>query len=175
MEKRTAAIKESFDKAGCEEQNAEKLKKEYEQKIAQAQQEAEEIIAKAKITAEAEFHHIIKEARQEQEQIMKETRVAMEQERIKSLQQIQDEIAISQLRHILNAASSIETDGYSLQFVRKYESAELYLTNRHLILAPGTQIYLEDIDGAEFYKEMHIWMIRYEREGELFEKPLIHE
>ncbi len=93
MEKRTAAIKESFDKAGCEEQNAEKLKKEYEQKIAQAQQEAEEIIANAKITAEAEFHHIIKEARQEQEQIMKETRVAMEQERIKSLQQIQDEIA----------------------------------------------------------------------------------
>ena len=90
-------------------------------------------------------------------------------------QHIQDEIALSQLRHILNAASSIETDGYSLQFVRKYESAELYLTNRHLILAPGTQIYLEDIDGAEFYKEMHIWMIRYEREGELFEKPLIHE
>ena len=90
-------------------------------------------------------------------------------------QQIQDEIALSQLRHILNAAGSIESDGNSLQFTRKYEPAELYLTNRHLILSPGTQIYLEDIDGAEFYYEMHTWMIRYEREGELFEKPLIHE
>ena len=40
-----------------------------------------------------EFKDGLPEARQEQEQIMKETRVAMEQERIKSLQQIQDEIA----------------------------------------------------------------------------------
>ena len=93
MEKRTAAIQESFEKAGLEKQNAEKLKREYEQKIAYAQQEADDIIARAKITAEEEFQNKIKEARQEQEQIIKETRVAMEQERVRSLKQVQDEIA----------------------------------------------------------------------------------
>ena len=93
MEKRTTAIQESFEKAGLEVQNAEKIKREYEQKIAYAQQEADDIIARAKITAEEEFQNKIKEARQEQEQIIKETRVAMEQERVRSLKQVQDEIA----------------------------------------------------------------------------------
>ena len=54
MEKRTATIENSLEKAKQEEVAANKLLKEYEQKIVSAKQEADAIIAQAKLSAEAE-------------------------------------------------------------------------------------------------------------------------
>ncbi len=93
MEKRTATIENSLEKAKQEEVAANKLLKEYEKKIVSAKQEADAIIAQAKLSAEAEYHRIMGEAHLEQEQLLKETRKSMELEHQKNLQQAQEEIA----------------------------------------------------------------------------------
>ena len=93
MEKRTATIEDSLTKAKQKEVAANRLYQEYEKKIAAAEQEADSIIAQARLRAETEYHRILGEARFEQEQLLKETRKSMELEHQKSLQQAQEEIA----------------------------------------------------------------------------------
>ena len=68
---------------------------------------------------------------------------------------IQEEIAVSQLRRILNASEDFHTSRAQLSFTYHEEECSLYCINRHLILTPGTQIFLSEIDSAVFTQNGH--------------------
>ena len=78
---------------------------------------------------------------------------------------VQDEIALSQLRRILNVSEEIQASGPQLTFCYHEEPQSLYVVNRHLILTPGTQIFLSEIDGAVFRNNGHETLITYTRSG----------
>ena len=80
-------------------------------------------------------------------------------------EEIQDEIALAQLRRILNVSEEIQTSGSRLTFMYHGEPQQLYTVNSHLILTPGTQIFLSEIDSAAFRTSGNETLITYRRNG----------
>ena len=80
-------------------------------------------------------------------------------------EEIQDEIALAQLRRILNVSEDIRSSGSHLTFRYHDEPQQLYTVNDHLILTPGTKIFLSQIDSASFRISGHETLITYTRNG----------
>ena len=82
---------------------------------------------------------------------------------------VQDEIAISQLRRILNSAEDFQVSHAQLSFAYHEETCWLYCVNGHLILTPGTQIFLSEIDSAFFTQRGHeisvVWTRNHHEES----------
>ena len=53
--------------------------------------------------------------------------------------------------------------GGMIHFRYQGEPCEFAFMNRHLILKPGTQIFLSDIDEASFYMNGNIVYLQYRR------------
>ncbi len=87
----------------------------------------------------------------------------------------QDEINIAQLRHILNCSENFITNGSLLQFEYHLEQYELVLSNRRLILHPGTQIFLSDIDQIVFSSRNNVIYMDYIRDTNIYSRSLCHE
>lgn len=85
---------------------------------------------------------------------------------------INDEIAINQLRETLLIAYDMEVHNDELNFIYKNKDFVLSLVNEKLILQPGTQIYLMDIDDVYFYERNNCVYVRYFRGDKEFEKVL---
>ena len=93
-------------------------------------------------------------------------------QQVKENQLIQDEIALSQLRHILNISTDFHHAGSSLSMTYQNESYQLYTINHHLILTPGTQIFFQDIDQASFQEKNGYLYVIYTRKNETYESIL---
>lgn len=90
-------------------------------------------------------------------------------------QNIQDEIALRQLRQILLLSYDISYNEDVLTFTYQQKQWELYYRNQHLVLTPGTQIFITEIEQASFFETNECIYLVYQREGETFEKILIKQ
>ena len=88
---------------------------------------------------------------------------------IKDRTPLQDQIALVQLRHFLAVAYDIELQPTMISFQRQHEEMRLRLVNQNLIIQPGTQIFLIDIESAMFYLENDSVILRYVRENQEYE------
>ena len=82
---------------------------------------------------------------------------------------LQDQIALIQLRRYLAVAYEIELLPSSLTFQRQHEEMRLSVVNQNLIVQPGTQMFLMDIEAALFYLEEDSVMLRYVRNHQEYE------
>lgn len=82
---------------------------------------------------------------------------------------LQDQIALVQLRHYLAVAYDIELQPTALSFQRQHEEMRLRLVNQNLIIQPGTQMFLMDIESAMFYLENDSVILRYVRDSHEYE------
>ena len=82
---------------------------------------------------------------------------------------LQDQIALIQLRRYLAVAYEIELLPSSLTFQRQHEEMRLSVVNQNLIVQPGTQMFLMDIEAALFYLEEDSVMLRYVRNHHEYE------
>ena len=82
---------------------------------------------------------------------------------------LQDQIALVQLRRYLAVAYDIELQPSSLTFQRQHEEMRLSVVNQNLIVQPGTQMFLMDIEAALFYLEGDSVMLRYVRDNQEYE------
>ena len=89
-------------------------------------------------------------------------------------EEAQDEIALAQLKKILNVGSSFEVSSNMIQFDYHDEKYRLYLVNDHLILTPGTQIFLSDIDSINFYLDQSYIYCTYKRKEYSQTRVLTH-
>lgn len=89
--------------------------------------------------------------------------------------EINDEIALSQLRENLLIIYDLHFGRDTLNFRYKNNDFRLSLVNRKLILQPGTQIYLDDIDDLYFEKRGELIYVIYERNDKQYERILCTE
>lgn len=93
MEKRTNSIKASFAEAENKNNDALKLKQEYELALDNAEEKASSIIKEAKQLALEEHDKLIKATKHEALKLIEDANKSIELERKKSMQNIQSEIA----------------------------------------------------------------------------------
>lgn len=85
---------------------------------------------------------------------------------------INDEIALYKLRkiYLLSYNQEIAKDHLSFQYDDRYFTLELI--NNHLVLKPGTQIFLEDVDDLYFENDDSCIQVVYTRKGKRYEKVI---
>ena len=93
LDKRQTAIEESIDHAERTKREADELLAEYRQRLTEARQQAEEIVAKARKAAESTERQGLEEARQTREELMAQTRRDIEAETRRAIQEIRNEVA----------------------------------------------------------------------------------
>ncbi len=89
-------------------------------------------------------------------------------------EEVQDEIALAQLRRILITGDDYVCSRQEVTFLYHSATVRLYTVNRRVILTPGTQIFLSDIDSAYFYLDNGLLYISYSRMDRTYERVLIH-
>ena len=93
LDKRQRAIEESIDTAERTRVEADRLLAEYRERLAEARHQADEIVARARKTAENNEAEGIAEARRKREEMMAATRRDIEQETRRAIQEIRNEVA----------------------------------------------------------------------------------
>jgi F-type H+-transporting ATPase subunit b len=93
LERRQHAIEESLDHAARVREEADQLLREYRERLSEARGQAEEIVARARRTAEAAESETLAEARTKREEMMEQTRRDIEAETRRAIQQIRSEVA----------------------------------------------------------------------------------
>lgn len=91
------------------------------------------------------------------------------------VQSVQDEIAIAQLQRILIISDEYEIQENELAFMNQNRSMYLRKVNGNLIIQPGTQIILVDIDDVSFTEEGNLITCTYSRKGKEYERVLVPE
>ena len=86
--------------------------------------------------------------------------------------EICDEVALSELRELLLIAYDMEVTYDSLYFIYQNKRFSLSVVNSKLILQPGTQIYLNDIDAANFEIRGKTIYVIYERKNKTYERAI---
>ena len=93
LDKRQRAIEDSIDTAERTKQEAEQLLAEYRQRLHDARQQAEEIVARARRAAEQHQDESLQQARVQREEMMEQTRRDIEAETRRAIQEIRNEVA----------------------------------------------------------------------------------
>jgi F-type H+-transporting ATPase subunit b len=93
LDKRQRAIEESIDLAERTRMEADKLLAEYRERLHEARHQADEIVARARKTAENNESEAIAEAKRKREEMMAQTRRDIEQETRRAIQEIRNEVA----------------------------------------------------------------------------------
>jgi F-type H+-transporting ATPase subunit b len=93
LDRRQHAIEESIDHAERVRHDADELLREYRERLAEARGQAEEIIVRARRTAEAAESETLAEARTKREEMMEQTRRDIEAETRRAIQAIRSEVA----------------------------------------------------------------------------------
>jgi F-type H+-transporting ATPase subunit b len=93
LDKRQQAIEESIDVAERTRTEADRLLEEYRERLTEARQQADEIVARARKTAENNESEAVADAKRKREEMMAQTRRDIEQETRRSIQQIRAEVA----------------------------------------------------------------------------------
>ena len=86
--------------------------------------------------------------------------------------QINDEIAIYQLRELLLIAYDMHISNDEINFTYQDKTFRLSLVNGRLLLQPGTQIYLDEIDNLYFEESSGLIYINYEKNNKQYQKVL---
>lgn len=89
--------------------------------------------------------------------------------------EINDEICLSQLREQLLIAYDMRIYNNELVFTYKNKGFRLCLVNNKLILQPGTQIYLNDIDNLFFETKNGCIYVCYRRKNKNYERVICKE
>ena len=81
---------------------------------------------------------------------------------------LQDEVSIAQLRHVINCSSEFETSAAELSFIHHESRQRLVLRNGNLCLIdPGTQIFLSALSDVTFFEDgglLYLTYSHYEKE-----------
>ncbi len=93
LDKRQQAIEESIDTAERTRVEADKLLAEYRERLTAARQQAEDIVARARKTAENNEAEAIADAKRKREEMLAQTRRDIEQETRRAIQEIRNEVA----------------------------------------------------------------------------------
>lgn len=84
-----------------------------------------------------------------------------------------DELALMQLRESLLIAYGLNIDYDSLSFSLHNKDFVLSQVNDKLIMHPGTQIFLADVDDLHFEKRNGVVYVCYERKGKNYERVIV--
>ncbi|MGN1388311.1 MAG: hypothetical protein ACI4WR_01570, partial [Bulleidia sp.] len=79
---------------------------------------------------------------------------------------LQDEIALAQIRHILNAAGNIRTEGDTLFLNYHDRESSISLINGNLVMKPGTLILLTNLEDVSFSESDGCILLSWQREQE---------
>jgi F-type H+-transporting ATPase subunit b len=93
LDKRQRAIEDSIDAADRTRREADALLAEYRERLTDARGQADDIVSRARRTAEASENEILADARTKREEMMAQTRRDIEQETRRAIQQIRAEVA----------------------------------------------------------------------------------
>lgn len=93
LEQRQAFIQSQLDESKVNLQESEKLKTQYEEKMANAKQEALDLISAAKNTASREAGEIVSKARDDAHAIKEKAEMEIEHEKAKVREQLKEEIS----------------------------------------------------------------------------------
>ena len=93
LDKRQHMIEESIDSAERTRREADELLREYRERLSDARGQADEIVARARRTAEAAENETLAEARAKREEMMEQTRRDIEAETRRAIQEIRSEVA----------------------------------------------------------------------------------
>ena len=119
LDKRQRAIEESIDTAERTRTEADRLLEEYRERLAEARGQADEIVARARKTAEAAENEIIAEARVKREEMMEQTRRDIEAETRRAIQEIRAEVADLTVLATEKVARKALTDDYQKRLVEE--------------------------------------------------------
>jgi F-type H+-transporting ATPase subunit b len=93
LDRRQRAIEESIEAAERTKVEADRLLAEYRERLAEARGQADDIVARARKTGEAQEAEIVAQARRKHEELMEQTRRDIQQETAQAIQQIRNEVA----------------------------------------------------------------------------------
>ncbi len=93
LERREAEIKKSYDDAAVVQERADRMEKEYSEKMAKSREEAGEIIRRATVSAQRREAEIIREANKQVDIMTQRARNEIERERKKAYRDIREEIS----------------------------------------------------------------------------------
>jgi F-type H+-transporting ATPase subunit b len=93
LDKRTRMIEDSIDSAEKTKRDADELLREYRERLSDARGQADDIVSRARRTAEAAEAETLAEARVKREEMMEQTRRDIEAETRRAIQQIRSEVA----------------------------------------------------------------------------------
>src|SRR3954468_3195017 len=93
LDKRRVRIEESTDHAERTRQEADSLLREYRERLREAREQADDIVVRARRSAEKVQEDAVTEAKQSREELMQQTRRDIEQETRRALDQIRREVA----------------------------------------------------------------------------------
>jgi F-type H+-transporting ATPase subunit b len=93
LDKRQQAIEEAIDTAERTRTEADKLLAEYRERLHEARSQADEIVARARKTAENNEAESVAEAKRKREEMMAATRRDIQQETRRAIQEIRNEVA----------------------------------------------------------------------------------
>jgi F-type H+-transporting ATPase subunit b len=93
LDKRQRMIEDSIDTAERTRREADELLREYRERLSDARGQADDIVARARRTAEAAENETIADARAKREEMMEQTRRDIEAETRRAIQQIRAEVA----------------------------------------------------------------------------------
>lgn len=86
--------------------------------------------------------------------------------------EVNDELALFQLREIMLISYDLNYSRDQIDFIYKNKEFRLSLVNNKLILQPGTQIFLYDVDDLYFDIKDNCIFVNYERNNKKFEKAI---
>ena len=86
--------------------------------------------------------------------------------------EINDEIAIYQLRELLLIAYDLRIYNDEINFTYQDKTFTLSLVNGRLLLQPGTQIYLDEVDNLYFTEASNLIYLNYEKKNKQYQKVL---
>jgi len=93
LEKRANAIRESIEAAERQRQEADQLLNEYRERLKEAREQAEDIVARARKAAEAAAAEAVTEGKEKREELVAAARRDIETETRRSLERIRKEVA----------------------------------------------------------------------------------
>jgi F-type H+-transporting ATPase subunit b len=93
LDRRQQAIEESIETAERTKREADELLAEYRQRLQEARQQAEDIVARARKASEVHERESLEEARKTREELMAQTRRDIEAETRRAIQEIRNEVA----------------------------------------------------------------------------------
>jgi F-type H+-transporting ATPase subunit b len=93
LDKRQQAIEDAIDTAERTRTEAQRLLDEYRERLSEARNQADEIVARARKTAENNEAESVAEAKRKREELMAQTRRDIEQETRRAIQEIRAEVA----------------------------------------------------------------------------------